>query len=138
MILLKTTLYHIVAVVKLCSVYGNFCTHRSASWGNLHQTSATNIGKVWELSTRVSSLESQVREREIEREKTKNILLVLFFALACVCPCGGSSAGGGAARSGDTVFSLREPASPSPGADGGGDGREREKHRQIEGRNGEI
>ena len=65
-------------------------------------------------------------------------LLVLFHAPARICPSGGSSTRGGAARSGDTVFPLREPASPSPGTDGGGDGREREEHRQTQGRNGEI
>jgi hypothetical protein len=63
---------------------------------------------------------------------------MLFFAPAIVGPCGGCSARGGAARSGDTVFSLREPASSGPGSDGRRDGREREKHRQTPSRNGEI
>ena len=45
-------------------IFMSHTCYRSASWGNLHQSSAENVGKVWELSTRVSSLESEVRKRE--------------------------------------------------------------------------
>ncbi len=73
---------------KLCnSITVMFCyTYcRSASWGNLHQTSAANIGRVWELSTRVSSLESEVRktERGGGEKKSKKKMIVKYHHCSC-------------------------------------------------------
>ena len=46
--------------------------YRSASSGNLHQISAANMSKVWELSNRVSKLESEVIKKEKFAHKSHN------------------------------------------------------------------